>query len=376
MVLLWNVVLIGIVAIAVELMFGAWLDSVRASTLWQLSIYRNVDWKFSAAHLYGRQDPVVYRRDRFGLRGAYGRPSDVDILVVGGSSTDQRFITEGETWSDILRDCLTSHGQHADVANAGVAGQSSRGHIRNFEAWFNGIAGLRPKYTLVYLGVNERFLEDHTSNDDVRAYSESDLPLWLERIKLNSAIYNIYRTISGNIAAYRAGIHYLQNGSGPRSLASVEIDRRYRANEGNSVAAAAVGESPRFIELRGELRDELSAYHERLERLYATINSFGSRPIFVTDIEGSYRIADGIISGDLDRFYVMRAFADVTLEFCNQVAVACIDLDRNFHVSDGDFYDIVHSTPLGSRKIGDYVCQRLLDAPWFSLSDTKLKSVR
>ncbi|MCC7016169.1 MAG: hypothetical protein IT564_03065, partial [Rhodospirillales bacterium] len=58
----WNGLLIAIAVGAAELTFGGWLDSVRDSALWRLSIYRNVEWTFSAAENYGRTEPVLYRR--------------------------------------------------------------------------------------------------------------------------------------------------------------------------------------------------------------------------------------------------------------------------------------------------------------------------
>lgn len=39
---------------------------------------------------------------RYGFRGSYPSPGAIDMVTVGGSTTDQRFVTEGKTWQDVL----------------------------------------------------------------------------------------------------------------------------------------------------------------------------------------------------------------------------------------------------------------------------------
>ena len=41
---------------------------------------------------------ITYKRDPHGLRGAYrGNPAVIDVLVMGGSTTDERFLHNRET---------------------------------------------------------------------------------------------------------------------------------------------------------------------------------------------------------------------------------------------------------------------------------------
>ncbi len=51
---------------------------------------------------------------------------------------------------------FANQGYDADVANAGITGQNSVGHILNFHNWFNYISNLNPKYIIAFVGINER----------------------------------------------------------------------------------------------------------------------------------------------------------------------------------------------------------------------------
>jgi hypothetical protein len=362
-VLAWNAALLGVGFLAVEAAFGGWLDSVRDPAFWRLSIYRNVEWTFSAAENYGRIEPVVYRRDRFGLRGDYGAPENVNILVLGGSTTDERYISEGETWTDTLERCLSGVGRSGRVANAGVAGQSTRGHIHNFEVWLNHVPGLKPRYVIAYIGLNERLLDDRRFEDDAERFRETTRSRWLERLKLNSALYALYRAASGNWTAWRAGIHHARaQATGHGETAAQAIDRQWRANDG-ALALVSDEHARRLGTANTELRDEISAYAKRLADLANAIRRFGAEPIFVTQTEAAFRLKDGAVRGDLDRYFALRAFNDTVMSHCARDGMRCVDLGREFVAADGDFYDVVHMTPQGSRKAGELVCRALLVDP-------------
>ena len=52
-------------------------------------------------------------------------------------------------------------------------------------------------------------------------------------------------------------------------------------------------------------------------------------------------------------------FNETTLAVCRDLAVLCLDLARELDFDREDFYDHIHTTPSGSRKIGDYLYDRL-----------------
>ena len=264
---------------------------------------------------------------------------------------------------------MNDAGRTARIANAGVSGQSTRGHIRNFDAWLNHIPGLKPRHAIAYIGVNERLLEDRGNDDDVERFRESDRPLWLERFKLNSALYGLYRAVSGNLIAWRAGIHHAQaKAAGRNETAAAALDRRWREISASSLVINSDEHAFSLGAAKIALGDELAAYADRLARLAEAIRRFGAEPIFVTQTDGGFRLKDGVVRGDLERYFVQRTFNDATLEFCTKAGGRCLDLGRDFTADDGDFYDSVHMTPQGSRKVAETICRGLLADPLFAAS--------
>jgi hypothetical protein len=85
-VVLVNVAVLAVLAVVGELILGTWLLGANLGTL-------NVNTK--VAH---------YNRDRYGLRGNYGSdPARINLLAVGGSTTNEVTVGDGDTWSSILR---------------------------------------------------------------------------------------------------------------------------------------------------------------------------------------------------------------------------------------------------------------------------------
>ena len=64
-----------------------------------LSIPRDVELRFNVGDLYDSPDgpTVTYRRDEHGLRGKYVDPGSIEILTVGGSTTEQRYLDDERT---------------------------------------------------------------------------------------------------------------------------------------------------------------------------------------------------------------------------------------------------------------------------------------
>ena len=111
----YNLAFLLLGLLVIELVFGRWINP---HTLHLLNVPRNVELSFDVSHLYASPNTVVtYRRDQYGLRGQFDHPSSIDILTVGGSTTDQRSLDEGSTWQDILREGFKSHGKEIQASS-------------------------------------------------------------------------------------------------------------------------------------------------------------------------------------------------------------------------------------------------------------------
>lgn len=191
--LLINTVLIGFGVFILELTFGNW---IRPDCLNRLNIIRDRTITYNIENLYeSPSTTVIYTRDKYGFRGIFKDPSKIDILTVGGSSTDQRYITDGQTWQDIIEEQFKSAGKNIFVANAGIDGQSTFGHIKNFEWWFTNVPNLEPKYILFYVGLNDFYIDEGCGYDALIT-DEKEKSI-RQALREKSAIYHALRTLNG-----------------------------------------------------------------------------------------------------------------------------------------------------------------------------------
>ena len=151
--------------------------------------------------------------------------------------------------------------------------------------------------------------------------------------------------------------------------ALVHLYRRFRdsgvqvVHGSGTVTGEFMFENPEDADHEMRYMHRLEAYERRLRRLQSLIRKFGATPIFVTQPRGDYRVIEGRVLGlsprSVDSYIVTRLFNDKTLELCRETGGICIDLAAELHFEDGDFYDVNHTSPRGSQKIGAYLARTL-----------------
>ena len=332
------IVILGTGVAGLELAFGNWLEPNRMN---RLNLLRDVELTYATASLYpGAPDHITYTRDRYGLRGGYADPSQIDILTIGGSATDQRYIADGQTWQDVLAAGLSRPEQRVVVVNAGVDGQSTIGHLRNFEWWFPYVPGLKPRFVLYYIGVNDFLVR--AANDDLIA-----APSLLTTLRHSSALY---------AAAVKArGLYRARVSAG---LGHTRID----------FSQVAWTRQPTLANPAPVLQPFEQQYRERLRLLMARTNALGAKPICVTQASRYYRdegtdvvgVAQPILFGDawvngVDFFRIMIALDQALFDECRAAGGVTLDAARQVSWTDADFYDFLHNTPAGARKLGEYL---------------------
>jgi lysophospholipase L1-like esterase len=335
-----NCLLLSVGIVILELVFGGWFNT---SNLNRLNLLKDCVLKYDVSHLYNDSQPIIqYSRDKYGLRGTYDTPGSIDILTVGGSTTDQRYIRDGATWQDVLQDRFARTGVTVVIANAGVDGQSSYGHIKNFEWWFPFIPDLKPDYILFYVGLNDFYY-------DQLMIGEQSLSL-KHKIKENSAVWHMIRTLRG---AYEAMV---VNKIGHRAL---DFSKVHWTRD-------AIQNDYGFMEPR------LNEYANRLRVLADMTHNLGAKPIFLSQPSRRYRITPDGIAGDstidsydsheyngVDYFHMMRKLDSITKAVASENDALFVDLASHTGWVDTDFYDFAHMTPQGAEKVGDLLWRAL-----------------
>ena len=99
---------------------------------------------------------IGYIRNEFGLRNNRAGPENINVLTVGGSTTDQALVPFNSAYQFVLKELLSKTlKKNICVSNAGVDGYTSYGHIFSFENGLGLIPNLTPNFILLYLRVNE-----------------------------------------------------------------------------------------------------------------------------------------------------------------------------------------------------------------------------
>lgn len=336
-----NLLIFFIGLIGVELIFGHWFNPQRMN---RLNLMKNVSLSYDVCNLY--QTPgclITYKRDRYGFRGNYKDLAKIDILTMGGSTTDQRFLSEGKTWQDVLARDFDQAGKDVRVVNAGVDGQSTMGHMKSFDWWFPNIPDLKVKYFLFFIGIND-FYRAGSSDEETQ-------PSAKKFIKERSALYHAFNNLRG---FYRSRYVY-KIASGAISTRNVRwMDR-------------PILENP-----EPALRKRLDQYESRLRLLIEKAQAWGGIPIVVTQKTGRHRLVNGKLMGiadvgvldgktinGIDYFNVLNLYNKRAIEVCRETRCIPIDLAAELVFDEDDFYDFMHTTPKGSEKIGHYLFAQL-----------------
>jgi lysophospholipase L1-like esterase len=347
-VLLFNLLFFFAGVLIIEVVFGDWFGE---PTYRVNNLIRSYEADLDVSELYGRSLTIKYKRDEHGFRGPYESVGTIDILTMGGSTTDQRAIGDGETWQDLLSQSLSSTTSKFQIVNAGIDGQSSYGHVRNFDWWLANIEGLRARFVMVYVGVNDFYLPPPPSDLDELRPPKS--------LGQRSILFSLGSKLLGTMAVYD-DYHLL----GHRR---VDLAKRKWTQK-------AMIEDHEVL-----MRPRLEAYRVRIDELVNRIHGFGAIPVFVTQYFRAYKFVDGSLWGHseehkymgrtingVDVFKLMSKLNDVTLAVCRKADAICIDLGGDaargtLKLDDEDFYDFVHPSPSGTRKIAEYLSARLRD---------------
>ena len=328
-----------------ELFFGGWFSD--NNQLRSLNIIRDQTINYTTDLYSETEIDIKYSRDKYGLRGekTLNSPEKIDILTIGGSTTDQRYISEGKTWQDLLENSFKKDGKEVLISNAGVDGQSTFGHIKNFEIWFPKIPNLKPKYILFYIGVNDFYLLKKGGYDDLNNKS------WETTIKNISAFYSLLRTATGIWASYKA-----KAGHQKMNLQEIEYTNKGCAER-------------KVYEL---FKKDLNNFENRVSALIKFSKGLNAAPIFVTQPSFKYKFdkhGDILGTTTIERidnysyngvdYYHLLTMLNQSIKNVADNEVLVVELTSLPIWEDVDFYDYFHNTPQGAEKVAEEIHKQI-----------------
>jgi len=342
-----------VILIAFELIFGTWLRNDPWTAAESLNIIRNRTILYDVKDLGYQDKAVVYTRDRFGLRGSCQDLTSAKIVTVGGSTTDERYISEGQTWQDVLQEKIRSklHSDSFCIANAGVDGHSTFGHIQSFRYWFPLIDGLKPDYYLLYVGLNDagfRFEQNRSydSRDDTSMSGG-----FKESIRRNSAIYRLVKLGQSQLETRKTAY------AGHNKV--VKSRELYKSNRTTDGVEELIQENTKRFEDR--LRIILHQIEDRGAKVICVSQpntlawDFGDGP---RGIESAFEYKGKKYNG-LDFRASILSINRSMETLCKKSGGYYIDLASEPFAID-DFYDFTHMTPDAEKKVAEYLFRNLV----------------
>lgn len=332
--------------LVLELIFGTWFSNDPWRELDRINLQRDVRLNIDAHALYGDAlATVTYTRDRYGLRGPCADPASIEILSIGGSTTDQLFVPDGQTFQDVLQGLLERKlGRQVCIANAGIDGHSTFAHIEALERWFPLIPGLKPRIFLLYIGINDAGirLTPQVDFDLNRKIVESPV---IYALSHHSALYGLGRTIKHIFEGNKGNAFAWHNNNPPKP------------DEYTATRAA-----PDIDEL---VAQNTAAFSQRLTSIVTTIKTrYDAIPVcvsqpnlFTVKRDGQERglektfTYDGRTFNGLDYQRSIRSIDAAMQKICTGAGGYYFDMASATY-PEGSFYDAVHMGPVGARALG------------------------
>lgn len=336
-----------------ELVFGGWLANKSWMATNRLNIIRNKTFRYSVNFTKrwtedGAVD-TVYTRDRWGLRSTCPSSNKAEFITLGGSTTNQKFISDGKTWQDVLQTLLRERTQSSSlcIANAGVDGHSTFGHIKSFDLWFPLIDNFKPKFFLLYLGINDAGFR------------------FEEQVDYDNNNHMLMSAIEGNSALFRLWSFFLREDAKHNNKFAVHgiaINKQL----------SLYSESSQSENSQQLILKNVRGFERRLSIIMSKILSIKAIPICITQPHALAWKFDGKLRGISEAFsYKDKVYNGIDYDnsldlingamakICKGAGGIVIDM-KNKDFDLVDFYDYVHMNTHGAEKVGRYIYEEMV----------------
>jgi len=326
-----NLIILFFGLIFIELFFGSWFKENNFSNLLIHKKQTNLIDNFP----YPSNNLGLFTKDNNGFRANKYKLDEIEILIIGGSTTEERDVDDNLIWTKIFEKNIFANKK---TLNAGIGGQTSYGHKKMYDMWFSKLPQLKPKYIIIYLGINDALflIENYDKKNNFNKgrilnnlnrdllVNNKLLEKFVQYIKNNSAFHNLYLLIKGNIISRKLNINYNNN---------IKIfNQTYTFPPKENITID-----------RNDLNYFYKYYLKNIEDIIKINKNYNSKLFLVTQ-----KIAE-----DHWLYSYLYTINSMTMEICNLKKIICFDLHNHILFDKKiDLYDGIHTTPLGSSKVG------------------------
>ena len=275
---------------------------------------------------FWRQTQFFYTRNFWGFRGEEFNPEDVKIIFEGGSTGNQRFTPENLTIVGQLNNILILNNKKTKIYNASTDGKSVTGYINDFLFWFPKIPNFNPEYVIFFTGINDRFRDETNENLHNLKIADNSFEKLKDYIKNNSFFVDRYKRFKNK---------YFPKNTLAYDFDNKDLYKEFKYIDYENAKKLHVNKS-------SDINKEIKNYKSRLSKLKKVISENNFKPIFVTQI-----LYDGL--KDENMYFLNEELK----KFAKNNNFFLIPLDERIKMEMYDHYDIIHTTPIGSKKIAD-----------------------
>lgn len=342
----------------------------------------------------GISGPSIYKTSSVGIRGNEfsAENNEYRILAIGGSTTQNTYLDQDETWTLMLSQLLkkTSDGRTVWTGDVGRSGHTARSHVLQLQYLIPELPKIET--VLMLVGVNDMTValrhgfdyEAPAALSDAKAHNDQKVGAFLRipgRFHEQKTIYMASETSPvKRLAIYQLGsqakamlLGAFEKSSEDSSGEIYDTWRNYRR-----AAQDKLNRKP-------SLEEPLGVYRAYLESIASLSRSYDVRLILMTQptlwrddldaLEESATWLGGI--GDFQsepghEYFssavlasVMADYNETLLDVCAAHKLDCIDLASQIPKSLDNFYDDVHFTERGSALVAEAIARHLLARPPF-----------
>lgn len=332
-----NFIILTIFLLIIELTFGFWFDPNNLGPyVREYRMRKNTYVVKYEGNIY----QFEYKRNYYGFRGDEVPLDQISAVIVGGSTADERYKPDKFTITELLNNKIKQKIKNIKIYNAGIEGQSTRGHLSNLRFWFPRLKGFKPKYIIYYIGINDQFITSIEDNVyDGVVLDPSSKQRFFDNIKSRSFFYDQIRKIKHRLYNSEVKLEYNFDSSiekfKDKKIEFLNYDNFIKKNSLDIIFK--------------QITSAQLNYLKRVDKLYEETNKIGSIPIFINQLT-----AEGYNNLKLASLNI------ILIDHCIKKNYLCIDLASKLNGKPEFWWDGVHTTPKGSEEIASILAPELI----------------
>jgi lysophospholipase L1-like esterase len=334
--LLLNFLILLVAFLSIELFFGYWFDKDNLGPYMREHRMKKNQYTLK----YNNQNyNFIYKRNYYGFRGEEVNLEDIKVVIIGGSTTDERYKPMGQTITGYLNKKISKNKKKYKIINAGIEGQSTLGHIYNFEVWFPKLKKFKPKFFIFYIGINDQILNNQKSqSQDGHILNPSKIEILKDTFKSKSIFYDLIRKTKHKFYTKKNRVIYDFDYSVNKQKKNIFLNYKEALNNFE------------IDELKDENKNLIKNYLKNVDKLVDYSSRINATPIFINQLasEGNSNKKLFILNYSL-------------IDHCKFKNYNCIDLAKKLKGQKEFWWDGIHTTPAGSKAIADIIFPELIN---------------